>query len=358
MNSLSGVRRSVKYEHGLASVAPLHGGVVTVVQPPQRPRPLLSSPHYLVTDGAFEERGSELPYLAAPPPTPERMIAILARVHDAILAQDPDAELDLDPTLATCVQQPLRGRVSSLEVMRHFHLQLLALFALCFPIACNGGQGEVDSETSTGSSSSTGPEVGDRCTPSLSPDPCGDLLCCSDDPAAQEGKLPAFNGTPISDVYGVPIFAEANNSLSRRGQCVAPESDRPLSNDCPSPCNPRWDAADVSTICGTGRLCCQSQALTEDDCIIDPDTGRWRAVTGADIFLGLSSWGDRHPTAQDPNATGCSFFAGTTDVSDPTYSDCLIQLNVADQRGWCADTCPCVEDTCELRNVDAVPQCS
>ena len=29
--------------------------------------------------------------------------------HDAIIAQDPDAELDLDPALATCVQQSLRG---------------------------------------------------------------------------------------------------------------------------------------------------------------------------------------------------------------------------------------------------------
>ena len=60
-------------------------------------------------DGAFEEGGEELSFRAAPPPTPERMTAILARVHDAILARDPDAELDLDPALATCVQQSLRG---------------------------------------------------------------------------------------------------------------------------------------------------------------------------------------------------------------------------------------------------------
>jgi len=59
--------------------------------------------HRLVTDGAFEERTGELPFLAAPAPTPERMTAILARAHDAIVAQDPDAELDLDPALATCV---------------------------------------------------------------------------------------------------------------------------------------------------------------------------------------------------------------------------------------------------------------
>ena len=32
----------------------------------------------LVTDGAFEECTGELPFRAAPPPTPERMTAILA----------------------------------------------------------------------------------------------------------------------------------------------------------------------------------------------------------------------------------------------------------------------------------------
>jgi len=46
---------------GLASVVPLHGGVVTVVQ-------RFRSDLGLVTDGAFEARGEELPFLAAPPP--------------------------------------------------------------------------------------------------------------------------------------------------------------------------------------------------------------------------------------------------------------------------------------------------
>jgi len=86
---LQDIRRSVKHEHGLASVAPLHGGVVTVVQRFRSDLGLYVHLHCLVTDGAFEERGCELPFLAAPPPTPERMTAILARVHDAILAQDP-----------------------------------------------------------------------------------------------------------------------------------------------------------------------------------------------------------------------------------------------------------------------------
>jgi len=114
---LQDIRRSVKHEHGLASVAPLHGGVVTVVQRFRSDLGLYVHLHCLVTDSAFEEGdeegdeegGEELLFLAAPPPSPEGMTAILARVHDAILAQDPDAELDLDPALATCVQQSLRG---------------------------------------------------------------------------------------------------------------------------------------------------------------------------------------------------------------------------------------------------------
>jgi len=239
-------------------------------------------------------------------------------------------------------------------------LPIITLMTLCVPIACNGGEGEsdsaTDSETSTGSSSSGG-EVGVRCNPSIKPGPCGELLCCSDDPAAQEGKLPAFNGMPKGDVYSTPFFAEANNSLSHSGECVAPDSSG-LLNDCPRPCNPRWDAADVSAICGAGGQCCQSEPLQAEDCVVDSDTGRWRAVTGADIFGGLTGWGENHPTAQDPNAMSCSLFAGTDDVSDPTYGDCLRQLSVADQRGWCDDACPCIEDTCELLNMDAVPKCS
>jgi len=42
--------------------------------------------HLLVTDGAFEECTGELPFSAAPPPTPERMTAILGRVHEVLAA--------------------------------------------------------------------------------------------------------------------------------------------------------------------------------------------------------------------------------------------------------------------------------
>ena len=56
----------------------------------------------LITDGAYEEQNDgELRFLAAPPPTPERMTAVLAQVHEVVRAADDD--LDLDPALAACL---------------------------------------------------------------------------------------------------------------------------------------------------------------------------------------------------------------------------------------------------------------
>ena len=88
-------------------------------------------------------------------------------------------------------------------------------------------------------------------------------------------------------------------------------------------------------------------------------TGLWRAVTGADIFAqpALTGWGPGHSTNQDPDALGCATFAGTNSGADPTYVDCLNQLSVANQRGFCNATCPCVEDLCALKNPGAVPTC-
>jgi len=64
--------------------------------------------HCLVTDGAYEEQNDgALRFLAAPPPTPERMTTVLAQVHEVIRAADDD--LDLDPALAACVQLSLAG---------------------------------------------------------------------------------------------------------------------------------------------------------------------------------------------------------------------------------------------------------
>jgi hypothetical protein len=102
------MRRVVKQQHGLASVASLHAGVVTVVQRFRSDLGLYVHLHCLVPDGAYEEQGGgELRFLPAPPPTLERMTAVLAQVHEVIRAADDD--LDLDPALAACVQLSLAG---------------------------------------------------------------------------------------------------------------------------------------------------------------------------------------------------------------------------------------------------------
>jgi hypothetical protein len=62
------MRRSAKQQHGLASVATLHAGVVTVVQRFRSDLGLYVHLHCLVTDGAYEEQGGELRFLPAAPP--------------------------------------------------------------------------------------------------------------------------------------------------------------------------------------------------------------------------------------------------------------------------------------------------
>ncbi len=197
-----------------------------------------------------------------------------------------------------------------------------------------------------------------RCAPSEGEAACPDsYACCSDDPAAQGGKLPAYRGVAASATLGAPIFAENNNPLSSQGMCVQTAAvANPLANGCPVACNPTWAAEDISNICG-GAACCQTEELDDKDCIQDPNTGVWRAVTGADILTGVSTWGNKHGTNQDPEAKGCAAFAMTSDGADPTFQDCLSQLSVANQRGFCNATCPCVEDTCALKNPGAVPKC-
>jgi hypothetical protein len=103
------MRHRVKQQHGLASVASLHAGVVTVVQRFRSDLGLYVHLHCLATDGAYEEQNDgELRFLAAPPPPPPRMTAVLAQVHEVIRAADDD--LDLDPALAACLQLSLAGR--------------------------------------------------------------------------------------------------------------------------------------------------------------------------------------------------------------------------------------------------------
>ena len=80
--------------------------MVTVVQRFRSDLGLYVHLHCLVTDGAYaEQNDGELRFLAAPPPTPERMTAVLAQVHEVVRAADDD--LDIDPALAACVQLSL-----------------------------------------------------------------------------------------------------------------------------------------------------------------------------------------------------------------------------------------------------------
>ena len=103
------MRWSAKERHGLATVESLHAGVFTVVQRFRSDLGLFVHLHALVTDGAFEERGGEVRFRPASTPTPERLTAVLAQVHKAIAAVAEDADLDVDPALAACVQVGLSG---------------------------------------------------------------------------------------------------------------------------------------------------------------------------------------------------------------------------------------------------------
>ncbi len=184
-------------------------------------------------------------------------------------------------------------------------------------------------------------------------------VCCSDDPATQGGLLPNYNTGTTDTKYGVPIFSSNNNQLSTSGMCVKTGFDTPLLNGCPVPCNPTWGAGDVASICGAGVACCQVQELDPNkDCVVDPVTKKWRAVTGEDIGTPakapVTKWGGVHATNQDPQGAGCAVFGGT---KPEVIADCYDQLSVANQRGFCYEACPCIEDACDKKNLDFAPKC-
>jgi AcrR family transcriptional regulator len=103
------LRRAVKRRHGLASVTPLHAGVMVAVQRFRSDLGLYVHLHCLATEGVFEDLGEGVRFLPADPPTPARLTAVLAQVHEAGLAADADDDLDMDPTLRACVQRSLAG---------------------------------------------------------------------------------------------------------------------------------------------------------------------------------------------------------------------------------------------------------
>lgn len=196
----------------------------------------------------------------------------------------------------------------------------------------------------------------------------GESRCCSDDPAAVGGALPAYQNVPSSGSAD-PYFAGANNGVGTSGLCVR-TGDIPSGSglfeaaaaNCPLPCNPTWDDSDVGAVCGQNRVCCQTREIQPEDCVRDPD-GSWRPATGDDVLAGVTDWRpDRHATHQDPNGNGCTQAVGTSD--GPEFLDCVAQLSVADQRGFCmalqpGEGCPGeidgYLDACEQINAGLIP---
>ncbi|MEM9459043.1 MAG: hypothetical protein AAGF11_33000 [Myxococcota bacterium] len=180
------------------------------------------------------------------------------------------------------------------------------------------------------------PLVAFRCDPRQE-DNCPDThFCCSDDPAAAEGQKPAYVGKNITNA-STPYFSGDNNGRSRSGMCVRVDDiagqglAEPFALNCPIPCNPTWPEDWIDDVCGVARVCCQTVALETPDCISGDDG--FRPVTGDDILAERTLWRPSdHATHQDPNGSGCQALAGE-DMD--LFFDCLAQLSVADQRGFC-----------------------
>ncbi|MEM6993364.1 MAG: hypothetical protein AAF721_22820, partial [Myxococcota bacterium] len=123
----------------------------------------------------------------------------------------------------------------------------------------------------------------------------GSHKCCSDDPAAEGGALPAYANKDISG-GATPYFAGANNAQSTSGLCVRTEDIpvgggllEPAAANCPIPCNPTWSADEITIVCGNNRVCCQTRELQAADCVQAEGESGFRPVTGADI-PDLTDW--------------------------------------------------------------------
>ncbi len=194
----------------------------------------------------------------------------------------------------------------------------------------------------------------------------GGHRCCSTDPATADGALPAYEDLGI--IGTPPLYADRANAAGTWGMCVRTDDVGAglglLSDEaagCPMPCNPTWDFADVASVCGPSRSCCQAFELGPKDCVQD-ESGTWRAVTGTDIgnpaVVPQTNWNNAaHDTHQDPNGAVCLAFAGN--VNTPEFAECIRHLGVADQRGYCmalqaGEQCPSAApsyvDVCEAMN--------
>jgi hypothetical protein len=204
------------------------------------------------------------------------------------------------------------------------------------------------------------------CNPRLQPDIIDGFLCCSTDPATADGTLPAYTGKGITG--SPPLYAGEANGAGTWGMCVRTEDipegsgllDAAAAN-CPVPCDPTWSDDDVSTVCGSGRVCCQTTELGANDCV--QDNGVWRPVSGADIgvegVVPPTNWNNvAHDTHQDPNGNVCLAYAGDNTASEE-FLECIQTLSVANRRGYCmalgpGQACPGADpsyvDACEAKN--------
>jgi hypothetical protein len=189
------------------------------------------------------------------------------------------------------------------------------------------------------------------------------LLGRSFDHRGQEAELLHADGAQRRE-YGTPIFSGNNNPLSTSGMCVETGGfTSPFPNGCPVPCDPTWDAVDAAEICGTTSKCCQMQELdATKDCVLDPATTSG-ARSPAPTFLQARPRGARctRPTRTRSAPTACcSRRAAAAPVAMEAFDDCLDQLTVADQRGFCYDPnkCPCIEDVCAMKNPGYALKCA
>lgn len=195
----------------------------------------------------------------------------------------------------------------------------------------------------------------------------GESRCCSDDPAAVGGALPAYQNSAVTNAEA-PYFSGNNNGIGTSGMCVR-TGELPAGSglsesaaaDCPTPCNPTWVASDMTAVCGADRVCCQTREVQPEDCVRDGDA-TWRPATGDDVLGGITDWSSgRHATHQDPGGVGCVQLNGDT---GDAFFECVAELSVADQRGFCmalqpGDACPHTApdylDACEQINTGLIP---
>ncbi|MBL4684000.1 MAG: hypothetical protein JKY37_05380 [Nannocystaceae bacterium] len=184
------------------------------------------------------------------------------------------------------------------------------------------------------------PTVAFRCNPRQS-DNCPEThYCCADDPAAVDGLLPNYLQKDIGNSSS-PYFSGVNNGLGTSGMCVNRDDIptgsgllEPIAANCPIPCNPTWVRDEIDIVCGATRVCCQTGQLEAADCVRDDEGEPYRPVNGADIG-GLTDWNAAaHATHQDAAGIECTGIAMGDQTSD-AFLNCIAQLTVADQRGFC-----------------------